>query len=78
MISRIYLANFSQKIIIFAKSRRMGGHIAHFRDGEERCGRYYLLLEMRLRATAREFESHRLRQKKEHPSQRMFFFYFAI
>ena len=46
MFSRIYLANFSQKIITFLKSRRMGGHIINFRDGEGRCGRYCLLLEM--------------------------------
>ena len=63
-VSRIYLANFSQKIVSFSISRRMGGHIIIFRDGEGRCGRYCLLLEISLRATAREFESHRLRQEK--------------
>ena len=59
--SRIHLANFSQKIIRFSKSRRTDGNILVFRDGEGRCGRYCLLLEISLRATARGFESHRLR-----------------
>ena len=45
LISRIYLANFSQKFRCFAKSRKICGRIAHFRDGEGRCGRYCLLLE---------------------------------
>ena len=63
VISRIYLANFSQKIITFLKSRRKGGHIINFRDGEGRCGRYCLLLEISQGAIPREFESRRLRQR---------------
>ena len=60
--SRIYLALFSQKFVGFAKSRRMGGHIINFGDGEGRYGRYCLLLEISLGAIPRGFESLTLRQ----------------
>ena len=46
MFSRIYLALFSQKYVSFSKSRRTDGNITVFRDGEGRCGRYCLLLEI--------------------------------
>ena len=60
-LSRKFLAKF----VGFAKSRRMGGHIINFRDGEGRCGRYCLLLEISLRAIARGFESLSFRKQKE-------------
>ena len=41
----------------------MGGHIINFRDGEGRCGRYCLLLEIMKPLEGRGFESLRLRHK---------------
>ena len=63
MFSRIYLALFSQKYVSFSKSRRTDGNITVFRDGEGRCGRYCLLLEIMMPLEGRGFESLRLRQK---------------
>ena len=46
----------------------MGGHIIKFRDGEGRCGRYCLLLEISCTFGYRGFESHPLRQKTQSAS----------